>query len=117
MKKEEKNKTINYNDLMNLKENFEDIFEYFRDSHQELLNIIEDGNCFDDSKMDDFYSFLSEYESTLNLLKSDFYKLKSSNSNIRTCISQTKLLKKKRLSKIQSNMKTGSYNNDDELPF
>ena len=45
------------------------------------------------------------FKSRLDVLKADFLYLESENKKIESCISQVKLLKKKRLTKIQSNIK------------
>lgn len=114
-----------YNKLMYLNIEVEYLYGYFKDTHQNLLNIVDIAECLDDEKSDEYHSYVKEYEASLELLKSNFLLLKSHNKKIESCISQTKLLKKKRLKKLESNISKNHYNNydndndndDDGLPF
>ena len=107
-------KQIDYNELFYLKNDLEDLYFYFKDQHNNLLNMIENSECLDDEKFDIYYYHIKEYESLISLLKSNFIQLESNNKKIESCISQTKLLKKKRLVKLESKM---GKNEDDYLPF
>lgn len=114
MKKQE----IDYNDLIKFKSKIEELFYDISSLHEDYIEIINDGDCFDDDKIDDFYSYLKDYKSSFYLLKSDFNKLKSHNEKIKSCMSQTKIMKKKRMSKLNSNMRDTSKDIlDDDLPF
>lgn len=106
-------KQIDYNELIYLKSNLENLYYYFKDQHNNLLNMIENSECLDDEKFDIYHSYVKEYESLISLLKSNFIQLESNNKKIESCFSQTKLLKKKRLTKLESKMDK----NDDDLPF
>lgn len=107
---------INYNKLYELKNHIEEIYRYFNDIHSNFINLIEDAECLDDEKFDLFHSMIKEYDSDLNTLKSNFLTLKSDNKKIESCFSQTKLLKKKRMVKLNSKMsKDDKY--DDDIPF
>ena len=105
---------------MYLNREVEDLYIYFKDTHQNLLNIVDIGECLDDEKNDEYHSYVKEYEASLELLKSNFLLLKSHNKKIESCISQTRLLKKKRLKKLESNISKNHYHkdeDDDGLPF
>lgn len=107
------NVKVNYNDIMQFKKELEDVYYHFTETHKKILRFLEDAECIDDEKIDVFHSYIKEYESKLENLKSDFYQLSSENKKLESCLSQVKLLKKKRLIKIASNMKKPS--NDFEL--
>lgn len=95
---------IDYNDIMKFKQEIEKLYPYLQNAHSKILKILEDAECLEDEKIDIFYSYIKEYESKLNILKADFLYLESETNKIESCLSQVKLLKKKRLTKIQSNM-------------
>ena len=109
---------IDYNDIMNFKQKIEELYPYLRKAHQNILNLLEDLECIDDEKFDQYYSYIKEYEAQIENIKSDFLMLSSENKKIESCLNQTKLLKKRRLSKLQSNM-NDKYDPDDPnyLPF
>jgi len=122
-----KNK-IDYNTIVNLKNEIETIYSNFEEIHEDFVGIFNNAECFDDEKLDEYHSYLKEYQSALDILKADFFKLKSNNKKIESCISQTKLLKKKRLSRLESNLRKknkaknvyGNYDPEydpDDLPF
>jgi uncharacterized coiled-coil DUF342 family protein len=96
---------VDYNDIMNFKNEIEELYSHFQNTHQKILKILEDSECIDDDKIDSFHSYIKEYESKLETLKSDFYQLSSENKKLESCLSQVKLLKKRRVTKIESNMK------------
>lgn len=96
---------VNYNDIMNFKNELEELYGYFENTHKNILKFLEDAECIDDEKTDEFHSYIKEYESKLEILKSDFYQLSSENKKLESCLSQVKLLKKKRVTKLTSNMK------------
>jgi len=109
---------INYNNLMHVKQKIEDIYISFKKIHQNFLNVIEDSDCIDTEKIDTYYSYLKEYEAILEILNSNFSMLNAENKRIESCFSQTKVLKKKRLTKLNSKINTEEE--DDEyldLPF
>lgn len=116
---------IDYNELANLKSGIEELYDYLQKSHNDILKVIETAECVDDDKFDQFHSNIKEYESKIELLKSDFLSLSSENKKIQSCVSQVKLLKKKRLTKIESNIRKTDiddleFTNDsdyDDLPF
>ena len=111
---------IDYNKLVYLKQELEEIYIYFEEQHNNLLNMIENSECLDDEKYDIYHSNTKEYEALISLLKSNFMQLESKNKNIESCFSQTKLLKKKRLTKLDSkmNISLSQYNNDvNDIPF
>jgi len=95
---------VDYNDVIKFKKEIEELYVYLKRTHENILNIIEDIECIDDDKFDTYYSYIKGYESKLDILKSDFFLLESENKKIKSCISQIKLLKKKRLTKINSNI-------------
>ena len=96
---------VDYNDIMNFKKELEELYEYFENSHKKVLKLLEDAECVDDDKVDDFHSHIKEYESKLELLKSEFHQLSSEQKKLESCLNQTKLLKKRRVTKLESNMK------------
>jgi len=96
---------INYNDIMNFKKELEELYYHFSETHKKILNFLEDAECIDDEKLDVFHSYIKEYESKIENLKSDFYQLSSEQKKLESCLSQVKLLKKRRLTKLESNMK------------
>ena len=109
---------IDYNDIMKFKQEIEKLYPYLQNAHAKILKTLEDVECLDDEKLDTFYSYMKEYESKLNILKSDFLLLESENKKIESCISQVKLLKKKRLTKIQSNINPKNpFDGEDEELF
>ena len=95
---------IDYNEIMALKKQIEELYPFLKQTHQNLLNLLENLDCYDDEKIDTIHSYVKEYESTISLLKSDFLKVNSENKKIESCLSQVKLLKKKRLTKLESNI-------------
>ena len=101
---------VNYNDIMNFKKELEELYEYFKFTHEKILKLLEDAECVDDDKVDEFHSHIKEYESKLENLKSDFYQLSSEHKKLESCLNQTKLLKKRRLTKLASNMKKQNSN-------
>ena len=112
---------VNYNDIMNFKKELEELYEYFNLAHKKILKLLEDAECVDDDKVDEFHSYIKEYESKLEILKSDFHLLSSEQKKIESCINQTKLLKKKRVTKLKSNMKKNIEDiegeDGEDLPF
>lgn len=100
-----KEKKINYNDIMEFKKEFEQLYVYFENTHLKILKLLEDAECIDDEKTDEFHSYIKEYESKLETLKSNFHELSSEHKKLESCLSQVKLLKKRRVTKIESNMK------------
>ena len=108
---------VDYNEIIRFKQKIENLYFYFQKAHQEILDLLEDAECFDDEKIDELHSFMKEYEAKLEVLKSDFHLLNSENNKIKSCISQTKLLKKKRVAKLKSNMRLGEDDDDRDLPF
>ena len=100
---------IDRNKIFNTKIKIEHLYWLLKDRHQELLNLIEDCDCIDDEKSDDFYSILKEYESEVEKIESILISLKSQNTKIESLFSEVKLLKKKRLTKIES--KISKYEN------
>lgn len=100
----EENKKIDYNELMRFKKEIENLYLYLRKSHIDALKLIENIECIDTKNIDKYYSLIKEYEAKIELLKSDFLLLSSENKKIESLINQTKLLKKKRLTKIGSNI-------------
>ena len=113
---------VDYNEIIKFKKEIEKLYQYLKFSHENILKMIEDIECIDDEKFDMFHSLIKEYESKIEIIKSDFLLLNSENKKIESCLSQVKLLKKKRLTKIKSNMcdkSNDSYDDDedDDLPF
>lgn len=110
---------IDYNELMRLNQEFETLYSHLRDAHNEFLKIINDAECLDDEKIDIFHSYTKEYEAKIATLRSDFYSLESENKKIESCLSQTRLLKKKRVTKLESNISKNMKIEDDDLdlPF
>jgi uncharacterized coiled-coil DUF342 family protein len=105
---------VDYNELMQLNQEFDTLYSYLKNSHNNLLKIINEAECLDDEKIDIFHSYIKEYEAKLATLKSDFYSLVSENKKIESCLSQTRLLKKKRMTKLESRI---SKNSDDVSDF
>ena len=110
-----KDKKINYNELIHFKKEIEELYIYMKKAHYDTLKLIENVECIDDENMDKYYTRIKEYESKIELLKSNFLLLSSENKKIESLINQTKLLKKKRLTKISSNMTNEKYNDEDEF--
>lgn len=117
---------IDYNELAKLKRSIEELYTYLQRTHHDFLKVIENAECVDDDKFDQFHSSVKEYESKMELLKSEFLSLSSENKKIESCFSQVKLLKKKRLTKIESNIRkvdmddlefTNDGSDYDDLPF
>lgn len=111
---------IDYNKLHSLKSNFENVYYQFQNTHEELLELIENSDCVDDEKIEQYYQYLKRYERKIRELKADFSDMDLINRKIQqSCLNNVKLLKKKRLVKLQSNMKQNNdeYYDDDDLPF
>lgn len=110
---------IDYNTLLNLKNELEEIYCNFNVTHTNLLKLIEDGECFDDDKIEILYSYIKEYESKILILKADFLLLDAENKKIESCYSEARLLKKRRLTTLQSRMDKRNIRNDEDedLPF
>ena len=108
---------IDYNNIVEFKKRVEILYDYFEKTHQNLLNLLEDAECIDDEKFDQYHSYLKEYDALLDTIKSKFFALESENKKIESCFSQTKLLKKRRLTKLESNMKRKYEDKDDEDEF
>jgi hypothetical protein len=106
---------IDYNELMRLNQEFEELFEYLKNAHNQLLRLINDAECLDDEKIDDCHTYIKEYEAKISLLKSNFYSLESENKKIESCLSQTRLLKKKRITKLESNISKNIKVEDDDI--
>ena len=107
---------VDYNDIMQFKKELEELYDYFENTHKKVLKFLEDAECIDDEKVDDFHSHIKNYESKMENLKSDFYLLSSEQKKLESCLNQTKLLKKRRLTKLASNMKKPSNHGDlDEI--
>lgn len=110
--------SIDYNKMMELNSYFETIYLILKNSHQELLKIIENGDCFDSEKKDQLFSYIKEYEAKIIELKSDIFSIDAENKKIQSCLSETRLLKKKRLTKLESNMSKRMEEIDPlDLPF
>lgn len=102
---------IDNNKIVKFKRELEKLYSFFEETHEDILKILEDTDCVDSEKFDEFNSRLKDYESQLELIKSDFNKLKSENKKIESCMSETRILKKRRMTKVESNMKKKSNNN------
>jgi len=99
-----KKSEIDYNVLMGFKKEIEKLYTYLNKAHNDTLKLIENIECVNDENIDKYYYIIKEYESKIELLKADFLLLSSENKKIESLINQTKLLKKKRLTKIESNI-------------
>lgn len=101
---------VDYNDIMGFKKELEQLYVHFENTHKNMLKFLEDAECIDDEKVDEFHSHIKEYESKLETLKSDFYQLSSEQKKLESCLNQTKILKKRRVTKLESNMKKPKIN-------
>lgn len=113
---------IDRNGIYNLRHRYEDFYEIFKRTHQELLNILEDADCIPTENFDKLYSTLKEYEGDLDKFESMFMILSSNNNKIKSLYNETRLLKKKRVATLQSNMERVYDEVDEEeifdnLPF
>lgn len=112
---------IDYNDIMKFKIEIENLYPYLQNAHSKILKLLEEAECLDDEKIDTFYSYIKEYESRINVIKADFLYLESENKKLESCMSQVRLLKKRRLTKIESNInsKNSSWDGDpfEDHPF
>ena len=61
----------------------------------------------DDDKKDEIFSIMKKYEADIEKIESLFHNLKSDNLELQSCYNETKLLKKARLTKLNSEMKNG----------
>lgn len=96
---------VDYNDIMGFKKELEQLYVHFENTHKNMLKFLEDAECIDDDKVDEFHSHIKEYEAKLENIKSDFYQLSSEQKKLESCLNQTKILKKRRVTKLESNMK------------
>lgn len=110
---------MNRNDIYNLRKRYESFYYHFKKNHQELLNILEDGDCIPEENYDKLYSIIKEYEADLDKFESAFLTLSSNNNKIKSLFNETKLLKKKRVAKLTSNMNDDMDEeiDEDDLPF
>ena len=107
---------IDYNDLMGLNLEFEQLYAHLRNAHNQLLKLINEVECLDNEKIDIYHTHIKEYEAKIAILKSDFFSLESENKKIESCLSQTRLLKKKRITKLESNI-SKKMKIDEEMEF
>lgn len=107
---------IDRNQIWKTKSKLEDLYNLFRKRHNEILELLDDADCISDEDSNKFYSLLKEYESDIEQVEARFLILKSNNTRIKSLFNDTRLLKKRRLAKLESNME---YNRDydDDLPF
>lgn len=109
---------VDYNELMNFKKEIEELYTFFISTHGKILKLIEDAECVDDDKVEEFYSYTKLYESKIESLKSDFYELSSEHKKLESCLNQTKLLKKRRVTKLESQMKNkNNFEENSESSF
>jgi len=109
---------VDYNELMNFKKEIEELYTFFISIHGKILKLIEDAECVDDDKVEEFYSYTKLYESKIESLKSDFYELSSEHKKLESCLNQTKLLKKRRVTKLESQMKNkNNFEENSESSF
>jgi len=107
---------INYNHFQRVKQSIEALYLAFVETHNEYLRVIEDVECFDDEKINEIHSTLMEYDAELDKMKASLFMMQSKNKTIRSYFNQTRLMKKARLTKIESKMNKPE-DDDDGLPF
>ena len=110
---------INYNHLHEVKEHIENMFYNLQEAHQDIIDIIEDADCLDGEKYDEVYSTIKEYEAEIEQIKANFMTLKSKNKKLQSCLSQTRMMKKLRVTKLESQIyqKHKDEIDDADLPF
>ena len=109
-------KEINYNQFQKVKQSIEALYQAFVETHNEYLNVAEDVECFDDEKINEIHSTLMEYDAEIDKMKASLFMMQSKNKTIRSYFNQTRLMKKARLTKIESKMNQPEVSYDG-LPF
>lgn len=112
---------IDKNLIWKVKLNLEKLHSELKERHNELLYVLEDSDCIPDNEEDfnKFYSSLKEYESDIEKIESMLIVLKSHNTKIESLYNQVKILKKRRVTKLKSNLELVDDDDcgDDNMPF
>jgi outer membrane murein-binding lipoprotein Lpp len=111
-----------FDELLKLKGKIEDLSPTLIETYENINKIIENLDCLDTEKFDQIISLIKEYNADIEKIKNDFNLLKITHSRMDACLSETRILKKKRLFKLSQNKKTfkddiADYFEDENLPF
>jgi len=90
-----------FDELLNLKKKIEEFSPTLTETYNNINKIIENLDCLDTEKFDQIMSLLKEYSADIEKIKTDFLLLKITHTRMESCLNETKILKKKRLFRLE----------------
>lgn len=90
-----------FDELLNLKKKIEEFSPTLLETYNNINKIIENLDCLDTDKFDQIMSLLKEYSADIEKIKTDFLLLKITHTRMEACLNETKILKKKRLFRLE----------------
>lgn len=107
-----------FDELLNLKTKIEEFSPTLIESYDNINKIIENLDCLDTDKFDQIMSLIKEYIADIEKIRTDFILLKITHTRMEACMNETKILKKKRLfrlEKVKNNKQTQEIDDLDSF--
>ena len=108
-----------FDELIKVRQKVEDFSPLLIETYDDINKIVQNLDCLDVDKFDQIMSLIKEYDADVEKIKNDLNLLKITHTRMKACLSETRLLKKKRLFKLERNKKITEENDEDyfDLPF